>query len=118
MEVFDHAHVHAVYVSPAHRGSGGPAVHLMEAAIRFAKENIDVSRLTLGVHEDNGRALAFYRRIGFEMTSKVIPYRPNPSERCLIMEYVGRSPTWSRPEPSATAAPAPPSTEGSAGDQR
>jgi hypothetical protein len=31
--------------------------------------------------------LAFYRRIGFRMTDKVIPYRPHPVERCYIMEY-------------------------------
>jgi ribosomal protein S18 acetylase RimI-like enzyme len=86
-EVPDHAHIHAVYVRAGHRGPTGPGARLVEAAIRFAEQHIDVSRLTLGVHESNSRALAFYRRIGFRMTDKVIPYRPNPVERCYIMEY-------------------------------
>jgi ribosomal protein S18 acetylase RimI-like enzyme len=86
-EVPDHAHIHAVYVRAGHRGPTGLGGRLMEAAIRFAEQHIDVSRLTLGVHENNTRALAFYRRIGFRLTDKVIPYRPNPGQRCYIMEY-------------------------------
>jgi ribosomal protein S18 acetylase RimI-like enzyme len=62
-EVPDHAHIHAVYVRAGHRGPTGLGGRLMEAAIRFAEQHIDVSRLTLGVHENNTRALAFYRRI-------------------------------------------------------
>lgn len=85
-EVPDHAHIHAVYVRAGHRGPTRLGVRLVEAAIRFAEQHIDVSRLTLGVHESNTRALAFYRRIGFRMTDKVIPYRLNPAERCYIME--------------------------------
>ena len=86
-EVPDHAHIHTVYVRPTHRGPAGLAARLMDQAIRFAQEHIDVSWLTLGVHENNARALAFYRRIGFEMTGKVIPYAPNPGEKCYIMAY-------------------------------
>ena len=86
-DVPDHAHIHAVYVRAGHRGPTGLGARLMEAAIRFAEQHIDVSRLTLGVHESNTRALAFYRRVGFRMTDKVIPYRPNPVEKCFIMEY-------------------------------
>ncbi|MGW4943592.1 GNAT family N-acetyltransferase [Actinoplanes sp. NPDC004185] len=85
-EVPDHAHLHAVYVRAGHRGPTGLGARLVEAAVRFA-EHIDVSHLTLGVHERNARALAFYQRIGFSMTGKVIPYRPNPVERCLILEH-------------------------------
>jgi ribosomal protein S18 acetylase RimI-like enzyme len=87
IEVPDHAHLYALYVRDGHRGPTGLGARLVEAAIRFAEQHIDVSRLTLGVHENNGRALAFYRRIGFRMTGKVIPYRPNPVDRCYIMEY-------------------------------
>jgi ribosomal protein S18 acetylase RimI-like enzyme len=87
VEVPDHAHIHAVYVRAGHRGPTGLGARLVEAAIRFAEQHIDVSRLTLGVHESNDRALAFYQRIGFRMTGKVIPYRPNPVEKCYIMEY-------------------------------
>jgi ribosomal protein S18 acetylase RimI-like enzyme len=87
VEVPDHAHIHAVYVRAGHRGQTGLGARLVEEAIRFAERHIDVSRLTLGVHESNTRALAFYRRIGFRMTGKLIPYRPNPVERCFILEY-------------------------------
>ena len=38
-------------------------------------------------HESNARALAFYRRMGFEMTGKVVPYRLNPAEKLYIMGY-------------------------------
>ncbi|WP_030246631.1 GNAT family N-acetyltransferase [Streptomyces sp. NRRL S-350] len=79
------AHVHAVYVAPAHRGAGGPAGDLVEATIRYAQAHIDVRWLTLGVHESNGRALAFYRRLGFEDTGKVIPYVRNPAEKVFIL---------------------------------
>ncbi|MGI5215404.1 GNAT family N-acetyltransferase [Plantactinospora sp. CA-290183] len=37
-DVPDHAHVYAVYVTPAHRGPAGPAAALMAAAIRFARD--------------------------------------------------------------------------------
>lgn len=37
----DTAHVHAVYVAPAHRGPDGPARALMEAAVDFAREHTD-----------------------------------------------------------------------------
>ncbi|MCY1143706.1 GNAT family N-acetyltransferase [Actinoplanes sp. Pm04-4] len=86
-EVPDHAHIHAVYLRAEHRGPTGLGAHLVEAAIRFAEQHIDVSRLTLGVHESNVRALNFYHRIGFQMTNKVIPYRPNSIALCRIMEY-------------------------------
>jgi ribosomal protein S18 acetylase RimI-like enzyme len=69
------------------RGPTGLGARLVDVAIRFAEQHIDGSRLMLGVHESNTRALAFYRRIGFCMTGKVIPYRPNPVESCFIMEY-------------------------------
>lgn len=87
VEVPDHAHIHAVYVRPAHRGPTGPGSRLMEVAIGFARDHIDAGWLTLGVHESNARALAFYRRIGFEATGKVIPYGPNPAEKCYILGY-------------------------------
>lgn len=86
-EIPDHAHVYAVYVSPAHRGPAGPAVALMDAVIRFAREHTDAAWLTLGVHEDNDRALAFYSRLGFADTGKTIPYAPNPSQKVHIMGY-------------------------------
>lgn len=86
-EVPDHAHVYAVYVTPAHRGSAGPATALMTAAIRFARDHTDAAALTLGVHEDNPRARAFYRKLGFAETGKAIPYALNPSQTVHIMGY-------------------------------
>ncbi|WP_371674897.1 GNAT family N-acetyltransferase [Streptomyces sp. NBC_01276] len=81
--------VRSVYVAPAHRGTTGPAAELVHAAIRHAREHTDARRLTLGVNENNGRALAFYRRLGFEDTGKVILYVRNPAEKVLILGYPG-----------------------------
>ncbi|MEV1146837.1 GNAT family N-acetyltransferase [Micromonospora sp. NPDC049799] len=86
-DVPDHAHVHAVYVTPAHRGASGPAAALMAAAIRFASDHTDAPWLTLGVHEDNPRARAFYRKLGFAETGKAIPYVLNPSQTVHILGY-------------------------------
>ncbi|WP_097866108.1 GNAT family N-acetyltransferase [Streptomyces sp. rh34] len=49
----DTAHLHPVYVTPAHRGQDGPARALVEAATDFARRHTECGRLTLGVHEDN-----------------------------------------------------------------
>ncbi|MEU5941922.1 GNAT family N-acetyltransferase [Micromonospora sp. NPDC047548] len=86
-EVPDHAHVYAVYVSPAHRGPAGPAAALMATAIRFARDHTDAAWLTLGVHEDNLHARAFYRKLGFAETGKVVPYVLNPSRKVHVMGY-------------------------------
>lgn len=86
-DVPDTVCIHSVYVSPQHRGPAGPAAELMTASIRHAQVHTDVGWLTLGVHEHNERALAFYRRFGFVSTGKVVPYVLNPSERLLILGY-------------------------------
>ncbi|WP_167544505.1 GNAT family N-acetyltransferase [Micromonospora chersina] len=87
-EVPGHAHIYGVYVAPAHRGrQSGLATRLMEVAIRWARDNTDATWLTIGVHEDNHRAQAFYRRIGFIGTGKVVPYPLNPSKTLHIMGY-------------------------------
>jgi ribosomal protein S18 acetylase RimI-like enzyme len=54
---------------------------------RRLRDNTDASWLTLGVHEDNRRAQAFYRRIGFTDTGKVVPYRLDPAKKLYIMGY-------------------------------
>ncbi|MFE6055606.1 GNAT family N-acetyltransferase [Kitasatospora sp. NPDC056446] len=82
-------HVHGVYVAPAHRGSAGPAADLVWAAVRHARDHTDARWLTLGVNESNVRALAFYRRLGFEDTGKVIPYVRDPAEKVHILGYPG-----------------------------
>ncbi|RKT18978.1 ribosomal protein S18 acetylase RimI-like enzyme [Streptomyces sp. 1114.5] len=86
-DVPDTVCVRSVYVAPAHRGAAGPAVDLVHATIRHARDHTDARWLTLGVNESNGRALAFYRRLGFEDTGKVIPYVRNPAERVFILGY-------------------------------
>lgn len=82
------AHIHGVYVAPAHRGQpAGLAAQLIKAAIKWARDNTDASWLTLGVHEDNTRAQAFYRRIGFTATGKIVPYVLDPSKKLKVMGY-------------------------------
>jgi ribosomal protein S18 acetylase RimI-like enzyme len=41
--------------------------------------------LTLLVHEDNDRAIAFYRRRGYELTGRTVPYNLDPSKNELEM---------------------------------
>jgi GNAT superfamily N-acetyltransferase len=82
--------IHGVFVSPAHRGGqAGPAARLMEVGIEWARDHTDASWLTLGVHEHNDRARAFYRRFGFKDTDTIIPYVLDPSQRVHIMGYDG-----------------------------
>ncbi|GAB4051638.1 GNAT family N-acetyltransferase [Catellatospora paridis] len=89
--------IHGVYVAPAHRGrSAGLATRLMDVAIRWTRDNTDASWLTLGVHEDNVRAQAFYRRIGFTETGKIVPFRLDPSKNLHIMGYQDFRPTLAR----------------------
>ncbi|MFD8478289.1 GNAT family N-acetyltransferase [Kitasatospora sp. NPDC059673] len=62
----DQAHLVGVFVRAEQRGSG-LARALFDAAIAFA-DGLDeprISRVRLYVHQDNRRAEAFYRKIGF-----------------------------------------------------
>jgi len=87
-EVPGHAHVHGVFVAPAHRGGQARlAGRLMDIGIDWARTRTDATWLTLGVHEDNERARVFYRRIGFSETGKIIPYALDPSKKVCIMGY-------------------------------
>jgi ribosomal protein S18 acetylase RimI-like enzyme len=52
-----------IYLFSRYR-AGGNAQRLMDAAISDARE-LSRSRLLLGTHADNSRAIAFYRRNGF-----------------------------------------------------
>lgn len=88
VQVPDTACVHGVYVGPAHRGRPARlAAQLVEVGIRWARDNTDASWLTLGVHQDNRRAQAFYRRMGFTDTGKVVPYVLDPSKKLYILGY-------------------------------
>ncbi|MFJ6515035.1 GNAT family N-acetyltransferase [Streptomyces sp. NPDC091406] len=85
-DVPDTAHLHSVYVTPAHRGQDGPARALVEAATDFARRHTECGRLTLGVREDNHRAMAFYRRIGFHDLGMTVPYPLDPTKVLRILD--------------------------------
>lgn len=75
----------SVYVAPEHRGLG-LADELLNQACRAACEDLGAEHLELGVHQDNSRALAFYRRHGFETTGASRPYPQDTSKLELFME--------------------------------
>lgn len=56
--------VHAMYVAPEARGVG--AADAILDCIESEADAAGVTRLKLNVHEGNARAIAFYRRRGFE----------------------------------------------------
>ena len=67
-----------VYVAPAVRGrDAGVADALLDAVEDWARGR--AATLTLHVHEDNGRAIAYYRRRGYEFTGHTVPYNLDPS---------------------------------------
>ncbi|WP_431676263.1 GNAT family N-acetyltransferase [Kitasatospora sp. KL5] len=70
----DQAHLVGVFVRPEQRGTG-LARALFDAAIVFANELEEpkVSRVRLYVHQDNQRAEAFYRKIGFARSGRSVP---------------------------------------------
>ena len=70
----DQAHVVGVFVRPEQRGTG-LAGALFDAAIAFTEELEEprVSRLRLFVHQDNERAEAFYRKVGFTRSGRSVP---------------------------------------------
>ncbi|MFJ2897953.1 GNAT family N-acetyltransferase [Streptomyces sp. NPDC087218] len=78
------AHVVGVFVRPEARG-GGLAEELFRAGMDWAwsLEEPRIERVRLYVHEDNLRAAAFYRRIGFVATGRSVPMPGDPSRREL-----------------------------------
>ncbi|MET7481178.1 GNAT family N-acetyltransferase, partial [Streptomyces sp. NPDC005648] len=64
-------HVVGVFVRPEHRGIGLTEV-LFDAGLEWAWAQ-GAERVRLIVHEDNGRAQAFYRRAGFTPTGTLVP---------------------------------------------
>ncbi|MFJ1831445.1 GNAT family N-acetyltransferase [Streptomyces sp. NPDC088178] len=85
------AHVVGVFVRPEARGRG-----LAEALFRagtdwtWSLREPRIERVRLYVHEDNTRAAALYRRIGFAATGHTVPVPADPSAREL--EYAVRRP--------------------------
>ncbi|MFG2135205.1 GNAT family N-acetyltransferase [Streptomyces sp. NPDC048650] len=66
-------HLVAVYMRPEHRGSG-LARELFGAAVEWSWSLTDpvVQRVRLWVHEENERAAAFYRSLGFAETGRTM----------------------------------------------
>ncbi|MBO0611137.1 GNAT family N-acetyltransferase [Myceligenerans salitolerans] len=62
----DGVHVVGVYVAPEHRG-GGLVDRLFDAVLGWAREH-ELRHARLYVHQDNPRAQAAYRRLGFAPT--------------------------------------------------
>ncbi|WP_256212876.1 N-acetyltransferase [Arthrobacter sp. yr096] len=75
----------SVYVAPERRGLG-LADQLLDEACAAAAGQLGAGLMELGVHEDNTRALAFYRRHGFETTGASRPYPQDTSKLELVME--------------------------------
>ncbi|MCX4779407.1 GNAT family N-acetyltransferase [Streptomyces sp. NBC_01264] len=80
-------HLVGVFVRPEQRGTGLTEA-LFDAALEWswALEEPVLARVRLFVHEENGRAAAFYRRFGFVPSGKVVPMPTDPSAKEL--EYV------------------------------
>ncbi|MFR9800323.1 GNAT family N-acetyltransferase [Streptomyces sp. MS06] len=64
-------HVVGVFVHPHHRGTGLTGA-LFDAAVTWSWR-IGLERVRLIVHQDNARALAFYRKAGFEPSGVTVP---------------------------------------------
>ena len=78
-----------VYVAPPARGPEiGVTDALLDAIEEWARGQAQT--LTLHVHEDNGRAIAYYRRRGYEFTGHTLPYNLDPSRNELEMRRVLR----------------------------
>ncbi|MEU6098550.1 GNAT family N-acetyltransferase [Streptomyces sp. NPDC047079] len=76
-------HVVGVFVRPEHRGSGLTEA-LFETGLKWAWGR-GVERVRLIVHEENGRARAFYRKVGFVPSGLTVPLSDDTGESELEM---------------------------------
>ncbi|CAM5290237.1 hypothetical protein SALBM311S_05473 [Streptomyces alboniger] len=74
-------HVVGVFVRPEERGSGLTEV-LFDAGLEWAWGR-GAERVRLIVHEENGRAQRFYRRVGFVPSGRTVPLTTAPGENEL-----------------------------------
>jgi RimJ/RimL family protein N-acetyltransferase len=73
-------HLVGVYVTPEFRGAkGGVAAAVVGAVMRWARDVAGVPRVRLFVTETNGRAEAFYKRLGFTRTGVTMAFPPDPA---------------------------------------
>lgn len=70
--------------------SRGVGTALLQAAERAAIE-AGYSRICLGVHPGNQRALSLYQRLGYDATL------PDPGQRGIVLGPDGRASPWSEP---------------------
>lgn len=77
-------HVVGVFVRPESRGIGLTEV-LFDAGLEWAWAR-GAERVRLIVHEDNGRAQAFYRRAGFLPSGVVVPLAGDGRELEFVIE--------------------------------
>ncbi|KOU55090.1 acetyltransferase [Streptomyces sp. MMG1533] len=81
-------HLVGVFVRPEERGNGLTDV-LFDAALEWAWGR-GAERVRLIVHEENGRAQRFYRKVGFVPSGTTVPLAARPGERELefVLERV------------------------------
>jgi L-phenylalanine/L-methionine N-acetyltransferase len=97
---------HAMYVglSVAREAQGlGVGTALMQALVDYADRWAHVLRLELTVYVDNARAIALYRKFGFEVegTHRAYALRDGAYVDALFMARLHPSPpTWGRPAPA------------------
>ncbi|MFE1962880.1 GNAT family N-acetyltransferase [Streptomyces sp. NPDC059479] len=79
-------HLVGVYVRPEQRGSGLLGALVAEALDwAWSRQEPQLSRVRLYVHEDNPRARAAYRKLGFVPTGTVVPFELDPLAKELEM---------------------------------
>jgi ribosomal protein S18 acetylase RimI-like enzyme len=81
------AHVVGVYVTPDWRGRDGVADRLLAAVVAWARDEVHADRIRLYVLADNGRARAFYRRVGFTESGATMAYPPDPTYTEVELVY-------------------------------
>ncbi|RZB18755.1 GNAT family N-acetyltransferase [Streptomyces sp. F001] len=79
-------HLVGVYMWPEHRGCGLTEL-LFDEALEWAWGQ-GLERVRLIVHEENGRAQAFYRKVGFEPSGVTVPMdgQTGACEREFVLE--------------------------------
>jgi len=75
VDVLPALEIMGVFVRPEYRGGGaaGVATRLVEEACVRTRAEFGTAWAVLDVRVDNARAIAFYRRLGFEQTSILLP---------------------------------------------
>ncbi|WP_031085673.1 GNAT family N-acetyltransferase [Streptomyces sp. NRRL WC-3549] len=88
----DQTHLVGVFVRPEHRGRGVVDALFREAIDwSWSLTGPPVERVRLYVHEDNARAAASYRRIGFVPSGASIPMEGDPTA-CELEFEIRREP--------------------------